>query len=131
MVDIPVLNPKFGLPDNPERDDYFIALLSKAKGEQLPVYFGAVAIDRVVPFCSVVPDRKKLDQVKVIYYKNVIDRKPPYLHVYPKDDVFIMSDDYYAYYFYKETNWKKVPCLIFGRSDSKYISYKKEIDWQG
>ncbi|MEX0616624.1 MAG: hypothetical protein WD231_02290 [Candidatus Woykebacteria bacterium] len=61
------------------------------------------------------------------YFENLKKQDiPPQLHVYPKDDVFIMSDDYNAYYLYLEKNYSKIICLVLGEAVGEFVLEKSE-----
>lgn len=128
-IDVSKIKYGFGMPNNPEKDEDLIEFFKKAHNKEIPVYVADVYIEKIKPFCSYKPDQALLDNIKTRYLEYIQDGDPQYLHVYPKDNMFIMSDDYAAYYTYLDADLKTAPCIIFGECDNKYAINKKEIDW--
>lgn len=119
------LNVKFGMPDNPDKDQKLIDLLALARKKEINVYTGTVDIQKIKPFCDYKPKKDLFLKTKESLKNNIIKGDPPKLHVYQDGDHFIMSDDYYAYYMYKGEGFLMVPCVILGETDIEGI---KELE---
>jgi len=128
-IDVNKIVNKFGLPDNPEKDEKLVGLLSKAHKKEIPVYIAVLPIDTIKPFCTYRPKKADLDKIRGRYLQYVLDREPQFLHVYPEEDQFIMSDDYYAYYVYLEAGFKEAPCIILGETDNPAASGKNRVNY--
>lgn len=111
------LNVNFGMPDNPDKDEKLIELLISAKKKEINVYTGTVDIEKIKPFCDYKPEKESFKRTRESLKNNLIKGDPPMLHVYQDGEYLIMSDDYSAYYMYKEEGFTKVPCVIFGDTD--------------
>ena len=105
---------KFGLTDNPEKDESLVELLIKADKGEIPIYEAVVHIDKIIPFCEFKPKKVTMDALKPFFLKEIKKGNMTPLCVYPQGDFFVMSDNYHAYYFYIEQGFKGVPCIIFG-----------------
>lgn len=98
----------------PPRDDYLISLLKKAYSGKLKCYITIIKSKGIKPYSDYIPEIREQD------LKTIIDTQPP-IYVYPKNDVFVMSDDYYSYYSYLKLGFKKIPCVVLGKPIGKYI----------
>jgi len=128
-IDISKIKIDFGLPNHPDKDEKLIDLFAKAHKKEINVYVGDVCMDHIKPFCSYKPNQKTLDNIKDRYLEYIKDGDPQYVHVYPENDVFIMSDDYTAYYIYLNAGLKTAPCVILGDTDSNFVMNKRKINW--
>lgn len=128
-IDISKIKLEFGTPNHPDKDEKLIDLFSRAHKKEINVYVGDVYMDHIKPFCSYKPEQKTLDNIKDRYLEYIEDGDPQYVHVYPEKDVFIMSDDYAAYYTYLNAGLKTAPCVILGDTDSKFVINKRKVNW--
>jgi len=128
-MDVNRLESKFGLPDNPEKDEKLIDLLVSAKKGLIPVYTAIVEITKIKPFCDYKPPKNRFDKTEQYLKTNIEKYDPPVLHVYQDGDHFIMSDDYNAYFMYLEEEFKMVPCIIFGEFDIEGVQDKELINY--
>ena len=92
-----------GFSDDTEpKDDRLMELLKLAYTKKIYCRTVIVAIDNVVPFSDYEPTISE-DYVKHFKEKYQAGR-PPGMLVYQRDDgKFVMSDDYNAYFMYKQT----------------------------
>lgn len=128
-MDTSKLNPDFGMPNSPDKDEKLIELIVSAKKGETHVYTAIVDIDKIKPFCNYKPSKENFEKTRKQLKENIERHDPPFLHVYQDGDSLVMSDDYYAYYMYLEVNFKKVPCIIFGDTDISGVQDKKKINY--
>ena len=86
----------------------------------MPVYFAAIPLASIKPFSDLYDPRRHpigqqaiasvLEQWKNQQFKNMV--------VYPRNDVFIMSDDYITYYACLQGRPDYVPCWVLGQCTS-------------
>lgn len=120
-MDISKIKVKFG-GDNEPRDQKLIELLKDAYSGNLLVRTVLIKAEAIKPFSDFMP--KISDQYRKYFEEVEKQETPPPLYVYPDNEYFIMSDDYNAYYLYKEKNYSKIMCILLGDSDSKEIIEK-------
>ena len=114
---------QFGGDSFPE-DRKLIELLKKAyNGEQL-VRMALIKFDAIHPFSDFKP--RIAEEYKKYFEKLEGKETPPPLYVYPENESFVMSDDYNAYFTYKEKGYSEVMCVLLGDSNSKDIIEKSE-----
>lgn len=112
-VDLSKVDTSFG-GDNEPRDDKLIELLKQAYSGKIECRKAIVPIDLIKPFSDFKP---KIDQAYRDYFAQATSQqRPPELYVYQEGDKFIMSDDYQAYYMYKEANSTSALCTVIGPS---------------
>jgi GTPase SAR1 family protein len=113
FVNVSDLNIQFG-GDYPPQDKHLTALLGKAYNNEIKCRKAIVNIDLIKPFSNYKPKITKDYATQFIerYQQN----SPPELYVYEKDGKFIMSDDYFAYYMYKEVEVTVAICVVIGAS---------------
>jgi len=128
-MDVYRLTANFGMPDNPEKDEKLIELIKSAKRRSTPVYTATVEIQKIKPFCEYKPKVDAFKKTKDHLKKSIEKNDPPLLHVYQDGDHLIMSDDYNAYYTYKEEGFNMVPCIIFGETDIEGVQNKTLIEY--
>jgi len=128
-MDVTKLQPSFGMPDNPEKDETLIKLITSAKKGETPVYTAIVDINKIKPFCDYKPKKERFNKTEKYLIKNIEDQDPPRLHVYQNGEYLIMSDDYNAYFTYIEEGFKMVPCIIFGEVDLDGVQNKELINY--
>lgn len=109
--------------DFPE-DKKLTALLIDAYRGKLLVRMTLIKIDGIKPFSDYAPS---LNEAYQEYFEALeLEGTPPPIYVYPKDDFFIMSDDYNAYNMYLRKKYKELPCILLGDSKSAFIVEKSE-----
>lgn len=101
-----------GFSDDTEpKDDRLMELLKLAYTKKIYCRTVLVAIDSVVPFSDYRPNVSE-DYAKYFKKKYQANR-PPEMLVYQRDDgKFVMSDDYNAYFMYKQVGAEKVICQV-------------------
>lgn len=101
-----------GFSDDTEpRDDCLMNLLKLAGRKKIYCRTVIVAIDNVVPFSDYEPN---LSEEYIKYFKDKYRAgRPPVMLVYQRDDGrFVMSDNYNAYFMYKQVGADKVICEV-------------------
>lgn len=93
------------------KDDRLMELLKLAYTKKIYCRTVIVSTDNVVPFSDYKPSISE-DYVK--YFKEKYQAgRPPGMLVYQRDDgKFVMSDDYNAYFMYKQVGADKVICQV-------------------
>lgn len=129
-LDLNKVKPNFGGPEHPEKDEELIDLFGKAHNDQIPVYSAIIEIDAIKPHSDYKPKPETMKGFKSMHIERLNKGQPPMLHVYPKGDKFIMSDDYVAYYTYLDLGFDSVPCILLGDSDSPKITEKERIRYR-
>lgn len=111
-------NIKIKWEDEP-KDNKLIELLKLAYTGELLVKIALIKAEGIVPFS----DYKPATSAKYKQYFEDLESqgKPPLLFVYPKNNFFVMSDDYNAYYLYKEKNYSTIGCLVLGEPIGEYV----------
>ncbi|MFO0920456.1 MAG: hypothetical protein U0451_02180 [Candidatus Saccharimonadales bacterium] len=97
--------------DTEPKDDRLMELLKLAYTKKIYCRTVIVAIEKVVPFSAYEP---KVSEDYIKYFKeNYQAGRPPGMLVYQRDDgKFVMSDDYNAYFMYKQVGADKVICQV-------------------
>lgn len=109
-------------------DSMFSDLFRKLLKKEIPFYKALIQIDGIKPFSPYKPALSSAFSHNMLSEINA--GKYPYLHVYQKGDVFIMSDDYRTYYSYIELDQKAIPCIVMGEEPSgKYVLEKGKADY--
>jgi len=120
-MDISKIKVRFGGKYEP-KDERLIGLLKNAYQGKLLVHTVLIKFEGIKPFSDFKP------QISMEYrnYFETIEKQgsPPPLYVYPVQDLFIMSDDYNAYFLYQEKGYQEIVCVLLGDSDSKFIIKK-------
>ena len=101
-----------GFSDETEpKDDHLMDLLKLAYTKKIYCRTVIVAIDNVVPFSDYEPSISE-DYIK--YFKEKYQAgRPPEMLVYQREDgKFVMSDDYNAYFMYKQVGADKMVCQV-------------------
>lgn len=113
MMDISKIDTSFG-GDHEPQDEYLTELLSKAYKGTIDCRKAVIKLDHIKPFSDFKP------AITEAYSKRFLDSykemSPPDLLVYEKDGVFIMSDDYNAYFMYKEIEAVHAICTVIGET---------------
>lgn len=128
MMDISKIDTSFG-GDNEPHDEYLSVLLGKAYKGELDCRKAVVKLDLIKPYSDFTPN------ITDDYSKRFLDRykdmTPSDLLVYEKDGVFIMSDDYNAYFMYKEIEAVNAICTVIGDTTiSEGVKYGKPFKMQ-
>ena len=109
---------KFGGKYAP-KDEKFMELYKKAFKEEIPVFWAMIDIEAIKPHSKFKPEPSQRS-VDIIHQK-LKDGKFPAIYVYPKNDYFIMSDDYTLYYKYFYSGYKAIPCIVLGEPKGKSV----------
>lgn len=111
---------KFG-SGHPPKDEKFIQLYMEVVKGKLPYHWALVKKEAIQPFSDFNP---ALTEVHRQAYLKRLDKKDlPSLHVYEEGGKYIMSDDYYKYYFYLELGWPEIPCYIIGSTTGNFTRH--------
>lgn len=113
MMDISKLDTSFG-GDNEPHDDRLSDLLSTAYRGEIDCRKAVIKLDLIKPFSNYVPTIT--DEYSKRFLERYKNMTPPDLYVYEKDGVFIMSDDYNAYFMYKEIEAIHAVCTVIGET---------------
>ena len=107
----------------PKKDDILIYLWEQALAGKTPVYFAAIPLQMIEPFDKEYDPRKLPIGKKAIeaIMENWRNNKFQYAWVYPRDDKFILSDDYMAYYAALTGQPDFVPCLVLGKPENDAV----------
>lgn len=108
--------------ENPPKDDYMIGLLSHAYKGELLCYMAIIKIEGIKPFSDYKPEIS--ERFKNWFERKIAAHSPPPIYVYPKDDVFIMSDDYSAYNLYLKKGNKEMLCIVLGQAKGPHVIEK-------
>ncbi len=115
-INISDINADFS-EDNELKDDYFIDLLGQAMQGRILCQGVVVDLAEIQPYSDYQP------QISVAYRKHFItkleNRNPPALYIYERSGKLIMSDDYNAYYMYRECGMRQCICILIGYTDKK------------
>ncbi len=100
----------------PPHDTVLDYLLECALQGNVPVYFAAIPLGLIKPFSDLYdPRRHPIGRQAIAsiqeHWKNQEFKN---MLVYPRKDVFIMSDDYITYYACLEGKPEYVPCWVLG-----------------
>ena len=101
---------------SPKVDPVFIELFKRALSGDLPTYLGCIPLRLIHPFdreyCTDdIPDGRRVSRKM----ERKIDlESAPAVWVYPKDGIFILSDDYFAYAALRNSRMKSAACFILG-----------------
>jgi hypothetical protein len=113
---IPVKNLRPHTEVTPPHDAVLDYPLERALEGNVPVYFAAIPLGLIRPFSDQYdPRQHKLwpqlfESVRVRWEKEQFQK----MLVYPRKNVFIMSDDYITYYACVAGNPEAVPCWVLG-----------------
>lgn len=114
---------EFGGEHEP-KDEKMIDLLKEAYTGKLLVRTAMIKIEGIKPFSDFKP---KISAEFRNYFEDLEKQgTPPPLYVYPKDDFFIMSDDYNSYFLFLEKNHPKLVCLVLGEAEGPFVLEKSE-----
>lgn len=112
-IDISQINSDFNENTEP-LDQNFLRILKAAYQAQIHCRRALVNFDLIVPFSDFQP--VIADDYRKYFVAQVSAGTPPKIYLYQKEGKLIMSDDYAAYYLYKEHALNPVPCVIVGFS---------------
>lgn len=112
-VDISNIHTSFG-GDNEPKDPKLLELLAQAYKGEIDCRRAVVKTELIKPFSDFKPDITQ--EFREYFTKAFNEMKQPELYVYQAADKFIMSDDYRAYYMYKELNSPIAICTVIGPS---------------
>lgn len=123
MIDTSKIQVKFG-GENEPKDNKLIELLKNAYRGKSLVRMVLIKIEGIRPFSDFKPQTSKEYRD---YFENAEKKNlPPPVYVYPEKGYFIMSDDYNAFYLYKEKGYRKIMCVLLGESESEHIVEKSK-----
>lgn len=128
MMDISKLDTGFG-GDNEPQDEHLSELLGKAYRGEIDCRKAIINMDIIRPYSSYRPT------ISNDYTKRFLEayktNAPPDLYVYERDGVFIMSDDYNAYFMYKEVESTHAICTVIGDAKvTEGVEYGKPFKLQ-
>ena len=99
--------------ENTEPEDgHLNELISAATNKEILCQTALIPIKLIRPFSDYKP--KYNEAYERYFQKKLAQREWPFLLVYAKDDSFIMSDDYNAYYQYVKYGATSVFCCVIG-----------------
>ena len=101
----------------PKKDPAFISLFKLAMSGDIPTYFAHIPLRLIRPFDErFLPQHRHPEgQIGVRIMTSLINEdKAPAVWVYPKDGVFVLSDDYHAYEAYRAEQVEYVPWYVMG-----------------
>jgi len=108
--------------DTEPRDDDFIELLQQAYTAKITCTMAMAEMDVIMPFSEFKPEVS--EQYRKYFTEKAKNDVPPPLHTYHKNGKLIMSDDYNAYFMYKELGFHKAVCIVIGEvPDIKGVEY--------
>ncbi len=110
-IDISKINVRFG-NGNELEDKYFSGLLGKAYRREVACHNATIPMVNIIPFSDYTPERN--DKYRDRFNKKYRANRPPALYVYEKSGHFVMSDDYNAYFMYKEVKATLAICVVVG-----------------
>lgn len=99
---------------NPPKDDYMMELLGKAYKGELFCHMTIIKIEGIKPFSDYKPEIS--ERFRNWFERKIAAHSSPPIYVYPKDDMFIMSDDYSAYNLYLKNGNKEMLCIVLGEA---------------
>lgn len=112
-MDISQINSNFG-PATEPRDDTLMDLLRRAYAGEIPAIMAIADMRMIVPFSDFRPAISA--EYRQFFNEKLQVGTPPGLYVYVRDGKLIMSDDYNAYYMYRQLNLPKARCVVIGDS---------------
>lgn len=101
----------------PAKDEVLLYLFDKVCSGELPVYFGAVPFELIVPFDKEYDPRKHpvgraaVDQCSRDWLQGTMK----YVCLYERGDRFILSDDYITFFAAVEGSPRLLPAWILGK----------------
>ena len=111
----------------PKPDPVFQHLLIEAVKGRVPVHFANVAFNRLRRFDTT--HRPELTVSGRGYVAQIIAawraRQPWPMWVYPEDDKFVASDDYFIFAACEQDRRDSVPCLVLGTPNGQGVSILK------
>ena len=107
----------------PQKDEILIYLWEQALAGRTPVYFAAIPLKMIEPFDKEYDPRKHPIGNKAIeaIMEDWRNNKFQYTWVYPRDDKYILSDDYMVYYAALTGQPDFMPCLVLGKPENDAI----------
>jgi hypothetical protein len=115
-IDLSEAEIDFGENDE-QKDEKLIKLIMACHKKEVACRMALVEFDFIKPFTDYKPEID--EKIKRHFLKKLQNRDFMKLLVYQEGDKFVMSDDYNAYYFYKEIDLKKIPCVVIGEIKNK------------
>ena len=114
----------FDLGKNFPEDKKLTALFTDAYSGKLLVRMTVIKIEGIRPYSEYVPP---IIEGYINFFEELEkEGTPPPIYVYPKDEHFIMSDDYNAFHMYVRKGYTEIPCILMGDSNSALIIDKSE-----
>lgn len=110
-----------------EEDRYFIELFKKHLKGEVKVARAVLLFKDIVPFSSECKP-KLTPSIVDSFVEEIRNSDYPYLHVYYKDGKYIMSDNYFAYYLYKEFGFSEVLCNVYGEAPDLYKLKRRNME---
>jgi len=116
MINVKDIKPYPGM--EPKKDSNFIKIFKLAITGEIPTYYAKVPIHLIQLFDQRFLLKDKPGREKAIRHlgHSIDQQEGPAVWVYPKDGMFILSDDYFAYQAYRATNAEFLPCFIMGNA---------------
>lgn len=117
MVDLKNIRPHQAL--KVKMDETFLELFDSAIMGKVPIYFAQVPFRLIRPFDeSFLPQRRHPDGERGIQVivELIKQGNGPAVWVYPKDGMFILSDDYISYEASSVAHAESVPCFVMGEA---------------
>jgi len=107
----------------PIKDEILLYLWEQALAGKTPVFFAAIPLRIIEPFDKEYDPRKHPIGKKSI--KAIMEawrnNKFRYAWVYPRNDKFILSDDYIVYYAALTGQPDFMPCFVLGKPENEAI----------
>lgn len=105
-------------------DEELLNLYKQAYKGELLCCKAIIKTEGIIPFSQF---RPHISEELKVYFENCLqEEKGPYPVVYQKEDVFIMSDDYNAYYFFLERGHKEISCIVLGDATGPFVLVKSQ-----
>lgn len=122
-INISDIKAEFG-GDKAPKDEKAIELFKKAYSGELMCHVALIKAQGIKPFSDFKP--KTPEDFTKLLEKGLQDKKPIPIYVYQEDYMFVMSDDYNAYYYYLEKGLDKILCITLGEPTGPYVVEKSE-----
>ncbi len=125
MKTVPIANiTKQYRASNESFDEELLNLYKQAYKGELLCCKAIIKTEGIVPFSRF---RPHISEGLKAYFENCLqEEKGPYPVVYQKEDIFIMSDDYRAYYFFLERGHKEISCVVLGNATGPFVLVKSQ-----
>jgi hypothetical protein len=105
-------------------DEIFIERFQLYLQGTLTPYFALIQAAGIRPHSDYVPESDAASLASV--QQSVNSDQPPAITVYPRDDFFVMSNDYSVFFAYLKLGWDAIPCHVLGLAQGPYVLYCHE-----